>query len=258
MPSADTVEAFVRQVEQGQTVQAMERYYAAHATVRENQAAPRIGLAALIRHEQAALASIQSMKARCLRPIFVSGDTVALRWVFDIVDRQGQTVRLEELGYQRWEGELLAEEQFFYDPATLRKPLDPNVALLQDFFDAINRFDLDAMAARFAPDVLRVEPEGFDTSGTHRGAEAVRENVRKGRETWAEGSCDPEEFLVHGDRIVVYLHARVRLKATNAWVGGRFADGFVVRDGCITEYRTFWERTAARVWAGLVETPAHS
>jgi hypothetical protein len=31
---------------------------------------------------------------------------------------------MEELAYQRWEGERVAEEQFFYDPAqrTPRKP----------------------------------------------------------------------------------------------------------------------------------------
>ena len=29
----------------------------------------------------------------------------------------GSVTRMEELAYQRWEGECIAEEQFFYDPA---------------------------------------------------------------------------------------------------------------------------------------------
>jgi uncharacterized protein len=49
----------------------------------------------------------------------------------------------------------------------------------------------------------------------------------------------------------VYLHARVRLKDSTEWIGGRFADGFVIRSGKIVEYRTFWQRTEALKWAGI-------
>ncbi|GAA5177004.1 hypothetical protein GCM10025771_13340 [Niveibacterium umoris] len=131
--------------------------------------------------------------------------------------------------------------------------MNPNLDLLRDFFAAINRNDMDAMAACFAPGVVRTEPEGWDTAGTHIGVEAVRANVSKGRATWAEGSCDPEKYLVGAERIVVYLHARVRLASSNEWVGGRFADGFVLADGKILEYRTFWERRDALAWAGITD-----
>ena len=120
MPSLETVESFVRLVESGKTVEAMVRFYAEHASMQENAAPPRVGKSALIRHEEGALASIASLKARCIRPIFVSGDFVVIRWVFEIQDKKGKTVRFEELAHQRWEGELMAEERFFYDPAQLR------------------------------------------------------------------------------------------------------------------------------------------
>jgi hypothetical protein len=42
---------------------------------------------------------------------------VVIRWIFEFVGLDGTARRLEELAYQRWEGELIAEEQFFYDPA---------------------------------------------------------------------------------------------------------------------------------------------
>jgi hypothetical protein len=32
---------------------------------------------------------------------------------------------MEKLAYQRWEGERIAEEQFFYDPAHLRPSAVP-------------------------------------------------------------------------------------------------------------------------------------
>jgi len=120
MPSLKTVESFVGLVEGGRTVEAMVRYYAEGATMQENAAAPRVGKSALIEHEERALASISSMKAICVRPIFVSGDFVVLRWVFEIEDKKGKTVRFEELAHQRWEGEFMAEERFFYDPAQFK------------------------------------------------------------------------------------------------------------------------------------------
>jgi ketosteroid isomerase-like protein len=127
--------------------------------------------------------------------------------------------------------------------------------VLERFFAAINRFDMEAMVQDFDPQIVRIEPEGFPTAGTYRGIDAVQEHVRQGRGTWAEGSCDPEGFFVNGDKVVVYLHARVRLKDATEWIGGRFADAFVLREGRIVEYRTFWERSQALAWAGI-EDPA--
>jgi hypothetical protein len=49
----------------------------------------------------------------------------------------------------------------------------------------------------------------------------------------------------------VYLHAWVRLKDATDWVGGRFADGFVFRNGKITQYLSFGERLDALKWAGI-------
>ncbi len=123
--------------------------------------------------------------------------------------------------------------------------------VLQRFFAAINRFDMDAVTRDFDPEIVRIEPSGYETAGTYRGIEAVRQHIIQGRGSWAEGSCDPEEMLVNGEKVVVYLHARVRMKDANEWVGGRFADGFVIRDGRIVEYRTFWERAKALEWAGI-------
>ena len=129
---------------------------------------------------------------------------------------------------------------------------------LKQFFAAINRNDVEAAMKDFDPEIVRIEPEGFPTAGTYRGVAEVKEHVSKGRGTWAEGSCDPEMFLDNGNKVVVYLHVRVRLKGSIEWVEGRFADGFVFRNGKIIEYRTFAERADAIEWAdvaGSVERP---
>ena len=79
----------------------------------------------------------------------------------------------------------------------------------------------------------------------------MQDSVRKGRSTWAEGSCDIEKFLGNQEKTVVFLHAWVRLQNATEWTGGRFADGFVFREGKIVEYRTFWKREEALKWAGI-------
>lgn len=129
--------------------------------------------------------------------------------------------------------------------------MTPEVEALKHFFAAVNRNDIQAIVRDFDPQIVRVEPDGFPTAGTYRGIAEVQRHVKTGRGTWAEGSCDPEKFLINGDKVVVYLHARVRLKGATEWTGGRFADGFVFRGGRVTEYRSFGERAQALDWAGI-------
>jgi uncharacterized protein len=129
--------------------------------------------------------------------------------------------------------------------------MSTEVKALDQFYAAINRNDMDAMTNDFDPEIVRTEPEGFPSAGTYRGIAEVQEHVRRGRATWAEGSCTPERYLVNGDKVVVYLHAWVRLHDATDWMGGRFADGFVFRDGRITEYHSFGQRADALHWAGL-------
>jgi ketosteroid isomerase-like protein len=122
---------------------------------------------------------------------------------------------------------------------------------LEQFFAAINRNDMQAITKDFDEQIVRVEPEGFPTNSTYRGIAEVQEHVTKGRGTWAEGTCQPEKFLVNVAKVVVYLHARVRFKDSNDWLDGRFADGFVFRNGKITQYLSFGERVDALKWAGI-------
>ena len=117
MPSHETLEAFIARVEANAHDAAIEEFYTAGASMRENMGPPRVGRALLIEHERKVLARAKSVASRCVRPVLVNGDTVVVRWVFDFVWLDGSTTRMEELAHQRWEGERIAEETFFYDPA---------------------------------------------------------------------------------------------------------------------------------------------
>jgi uncharacterized protein len=133
------------------------------------------------------------------------------------------------------------------------KIMSTEVEALKHFFSAVNANDMQAIIRDFDPQIVRIEPEGFPTAGTYRGIAEVQAHVTKGRGSWAEGTCEPEKFVVNGDKVVVYLYAWVRLKNSTEWVGGRFADGFVFRNGKIIEYLSFAERAAALKWAGIAD-----
>lgn len=124
MPSAATLERFISRVEAGAHAEACEEFYTEGSTMQENQAPPRIGRDAHVANERKVMARSKSIASKCVRPVFVNGDFVVIRWIFDFVFMDGSTLHMEELAYQRWEGERIAAETFFYDPAqrALKKP----------------------------------------------------------------------------------------------------------------------------------------
>lgn len=117
MPTLETVERFVARVEQNAHTEAIAEFYTPDATMQENQAAPRRGRDTLVAGEAKVMARVKSLTSECVRPFFVSGDHVAIRWIFHFVWADGSSTRMEEMAWQRWEGERIAEETFFYDPA---------------------------------------------------------------------------------------------------------------------------------------------
>lgn len=135
------------------------------------------------------------------------------------------------------------------------KSLEAEVEALREAYGALNRGDIPGMVGVFSPEIVRIEPSGFPGSGTYRGLAAVTAHFEKGRGTWAEGSCEPERFVVvpgagGDDRVVVLVHVRVRLKTETEWREGRLADVFTFRDGKAVEFRTFGEAREGLEWAG--------
>ncbi|MEP6874080.1 MAG: nuclear transport factor 2 family protein [Burkholderiales bacterium] len=117
MPTAETLERFIVRVEENAHAEACEEFYTADSSMQENQRPPRVGRNAHVENERKVLARARSVSSRCVRPVFVNGDFVVIRWIFDFEWLDGTATHMEELAYQRWEGERIAEESFFYDPA---------------------------------------------------------------------------------------------------------------------------------------------
>ena len=121
-------------------------------------------------------------------------------------------------------------------------------------YAALNRNDVPGFVEMFDPQIERIEPADFPQGGTYRGLAAVTAHVSKGRGTWAEGGCEPERFVVAGDRVVVSVRVRVRLRGETDWREGRIADVYTFRDGKAVQFRTFADEREALEWAG-VEAP---
>ena len=120
MPSRQTVDAFVAQVVSGDHVGAIRDWYHDDAWMQENQAAPRQGgREALMQQEAAVLARADAVTTELLGGPLIDGDRVAIRWRFTFTPAEGAARTLDEIAWQRWEGEKIAEETFFYDPAQL-------------------------------------------------------------------------------------------------------------------------------------------
>ncbi len=132
-------------------------------------------------------------------------------------------------------------------------PLAAETEALREAYAALNRNDIPAFVRVFDPQIERIEFAGLPQGGTYRGLAAVTAHVSKGRGTWAEGSCEPERFIVapSGDRIVVLIHVRVRLKTETEWREGRTADVYTFRNGKAIQFRTFADKREALEWAGV-------
>ena len=121
MPSFATLERFIARVEANAHVEAILEFYTEAATMRENFKPPRGPRSELAERERKTMEKARSVRSTCVRPVLVNGDIVVVRWIFEFEWADGGATRMEELAYQRWEGERIAEEQFFYDPGQLAK-----------------------------------------------------------------------------------------------------------------------------------------
>lgn len=117
MPRQSTLDAFVALVVSGQHDEAIARFYRDDASMQENLDPPRKGRDGLIARERAVLAQFKEIRSTCAGPVLRDRDHVVIRWVFEFVRQDGSSWTMDELAYQRWDGEKIAEERFYYDPS---------------------------------------------------------------------------------------------------------------------------------------------
>lgn len=127
------------------------------------------------------------------------------------------------------------------------------VTALRGAYAAFNRGDIDAAVESMDEQIEWTEPAEFPGGGTYRGREGVKRYLRQSREAWAEVSSQPERFIPARNRIVVFVHARVRPKDSNEWQDVRLADVYTMRGGKAIAMRAFADREEALRWVGIHE-----
>jgi ketosteroid isomerase-like protein len=121
------------------------------------------------------------------------------------------------------------------------------IETVKKIYGALNRNDISAYLAFFDAKIERYETFG----GRYHGLDELKANFSQGRETWAEGSCGPEKFTVVGDKVVVFVHVRVRLKNKTEWIDGQVTDVFTFQGTKVVEFYSFTDRNEALKWAGI-------
>jgi ketosteroid isomerase-like protein len=125
------------------------------------------------------------------------------------------------------------------------------ILALREAYAAFNRGDIAAAVRSLDPQIEWTEPAQFPGGGTYHGQAGAATYLTQSRAAWAEVISEPERFIPAGDRIVVFVHARVRPKDGTEWQEVRLADVYTFRNGKAVNMRAFADRQEALRWVGM-------
>lgn len=124
------------------------------------------------------------------------------------------------------------------------------IVALREAYAAFNRGDIDAAVSSLDPRIDWNEPAEFPGGGHYEGIKGVKQYLAQSRSGAAEVISEPERFIPAGDRIVVFVHARVLPRNSSQWQDFRLADVYTFRNGRAVQMRAFAERGDALRWVG--------
>ena len=136
-----------------------------------------------------------------------------------------------------------------------RQQIDYATSGLREAYAAFNRGDIDAAVRILDPEVEWIEPPEFPGGGTYHRVDGARQYLAQSRAGAAEVISEPEQFIPAGNRIIVFVHARVLPKGSNTWQDVRLADVYTFQNGRVTNMRAFANRVDALRWAGVTAHP---
>ena len=124
-------------------------------------------------------------------------------------------------------------------------PPKSNRELLQEFIDAFNRLDIDALVADLDPEAeLHEWPEGVG-SRSYRGPDGVREALGVWFEAWEWMQVEITDVREAEDRTLVTLHQRAKGRASEVEVEIDSYNVYRFADGRVTSIELFTNRDAA-------------
>ncbi|MGC2658472.1 MAG: TolC family protein [Bryobacteraceae bacterium] len=185
----------------------------------------------------------------------VVGETLEHNHVFTNDALEGKTAAAEPAVHQSPDGpEINGRASTVGSGMRTPEEQEHAIALLRNAYAVFNRGDIAAAVAQLDPQIEWIEPAAFPAGGTYQGRAEVARYLTQSRAPWAEGSSEPERFIVSGDRVVVFVHARFRLLDSHEWREVRLADVYIFRDGTPVKMRAFADRDQAVAWAASAAT----
>lgn len=103
-------------VAEGKSFEALDKYYADHVTLMEADGTSRQGKEAQRKAIQEWYDDMQEMHGSGIGAITADEEnavTTAETWV-DFTNKQGHRIQMEEVAVQKWEGDHIVHERFYY------------------------------------------------------------------------------------------------------------------------------------------------
>jgi len=101
----------------GQLLEGFDKFYSENVSMQEPGEKPRLGKAINRTYEENFIGSISSINGGGIDGITADEDngiTMVESWM-DVTFKDGNQVRLEQIARQKWEGEQIVEEKFYYN-----------------------------------------------------------------------------------------------------------------------------------------------
>jgi ketosteroid isomerase-like protein len=116
-----------------------------------------------------------------------------------------------------------------------------DVQALRRIYAAINRGDVEELAADVAHDIEWSLPERVPWGGIRHGPDGIRAFADTFRDRIDGNWADPDDFLVAEDRVVVIGRLRGQARATGHEFEVEFAHVWTLTDGVASRLRGFYD-----------------
>jgi uncharacterized protein len=117
-----------------------------------------------------------------------------------------------------------------------------NIEIVGRLIDAWNQRDLQAALKEMHP---QCEVRGVEARETLRGHDGVAAGFRDWFEAFEQFAIEPEDFVAHGDRVLVPMQQRARGRGSGVEIEQRFYQLFTLRDGLVFHFEEYSEEADA-------------
>lgn len=119
MSIRNNVNELVEMVQNGQILEAYDKFYAENVAMRENVGAPVVGKAINREREIAFLSAVKEVHENRADFVAVDGDRAIVGWKLEFTNTDGVRIRLDQVSVQNWENGQIVDERFVYDTGSV-------------------------------------------------------------------------------------------------------------------------------------------